>query len=105
MYEQTDRPIKLTTPLGANALLLVGLQGREAISQLFHFELKTAWNDKTKLLPFDQLLGKKITVEISPSEIQALLQRHRLQSEPGRSGRELHLLQSRSGAATLAARS
>jgi type VI secretion system secreted protein VgrG len=68
MYEQTDRPIKLTTPLGANALLLVGLQGREAISQLFHFELKTAWNDKTKLLPFDELLGKKITVEISPSE-------------------------------------
>ena len=68
MYEQTDRPIKLTTPLGANALLLVGLQGREAISELFHFELKTAWNDKTQLLPFDQLLGKKITVEISPSE-------------------------------------
>ena len=68
MYEQTDRPIKLTTPLGANALLLVGLQGREAISQLFHFELKTAWNDKTKLLPFDELLGKKVTVEISPSE-------------------------------------
>ena len=68
MYEQTDRPIKLTTPLGANALLLVELQGREAISQLFHFELKTAWNDKTKLLPFDQLLGKKVTVEISPSE-------------------------------------
>ena len=68
MYEQTDRPIKLTTPLGANALLLVGLQGREAISELFHFELKTAWNDKTKLLPFDDLLGKKVTVEISPSE-------------------------------------
>jgi len=68
MYEQTDRPIKLTTPLGANALLLVGLQGREAISQLFHFELKTAWNDKTRLLPFDELLGKKVTVEISPSE-------------------------------------
>src|SRR5260370_36364234 len=68
MYEKTDRPIKLTTPLGANALLLVELQGREAISQLFHFELKTAWNNKTQLLPFDQLLGKKVTVEISPSE-------------------------------------
>jgi type VI secretion system secreted protein VgrG len=68
MYEQTDRPIKLTTPLGANALLLVELQGREAISELFHFTLKTAWNDNTQLLPFDQLLGKKVTVEISPSE-------------------------------------
>ena len=68
MFEQTDRPMKLTTPLGPNALLLVGLQGREAISHMFHFELKTAWDDKNKLLPFDQLLGKKVTVEISPGQ-------------------------------------
>ena len=68
LYEQTDRPMKLTTPLGPNALLLVGLQGRECISQIFHFELMTAWGDKTKLLPFDQLLGKKVTVEISPGK-------------------------------------
>ena len=65
MFDQTDRPMKLTTPLGPDALLLVGFQGREAISQVFHFELKTVWEDKTKLLPFDQLLGKKVTVEIS----------------------------------------
>src|ERR1035438_6388453 len=64
-FEQTDRPMKLTTPLGANALILVGLEGREAISQMFYFELRTAWGDLTKLLPFDQLLGKKVTVEIS----------------------------------------
>src|ERR1019366_3198634 len=63
-FEQTDRPMKLTTPLGADALILVGLQGREAISQMFYFELKTAWTDNLKLLPFDQLLGKKVTVEI-----------------------------------------
>jgi len=65
MYEQTDRPMKLTTPLGPDALILGGFSGREAISQMFHFELKTVWEDKTKLLPFDQLLGKKVTVEIS----------------------------------------
>src|SRR5450759_140385 len=64
-FEQTDRPLKLTTPLGPDALILVGLQGREAISQMFHFELKTAWVDNSKLLPFDQLLGKKVTMEIS----------------------------------------
>ena len=40
MYEQTDRPIKLTTPLGANALLLVGFQGREAISQVISFRVE-----------------------------------------------------------------
>src|ERR1017187_7944312 len=64
-FEQTDRPMKLTTPLGANALILVGLEGREAISQMFYFELRTAWGDQTKLLPFEGLLGKKVTVEIS----------------------------------------
>ena len=64
-FEQTDRPMKLTTPLGPDALILVGLAGREAISQMFYFELKTAWTDNSKLLPFDQLLGKKVTVEIS----------------------------------------
>ena len=64
-FEQTDRPMKLTTPLGPNAFILVGLEGREAISQMFYFELRTAWVDQTKLVPFDQLLGKKVTVEIS----------------------------------------
>src|ERR1035438_4012489 len=68
LFEQTDRPMKLTTPLGPNALVLVGLEGREAISQMFYFELQTAWVDNSKLLPFDQLLGKKVTVEISFSE-------------------------------------
>jgi type VI secretion system secreted protein VgrG len=67
-FEQTDRPMKLTTPLGPDAFILVGLEGREAISQMFYFELKTAWLDQTKLLPFDQLLGKKVTVEISFTE-------------------------------------
>ena len=65
MFAQTDRPMKLTTPLGPDALLLAGLQGQEGISQLFHFELKTGWPDQSKLLPFDQLLGKKVTVEIA----------------------------------------
>src|SRR4051794_18849192 len=66
-YEQTDRPMKLTTPLGPNALLLVSFQGREGLSQLFRFDLQTVWVDKTKLLLFEQLLGKKVTIEISPS--------------------------------------
>src|ERR1035441_3932952 len=50
LFEQTDRPMKLTTPLGPNALVLVGLEGREAISQMFYFELQTAWVDNSKLL-------------------------------------------------------
>src|SRR3954451_7295825 len=65
-YTQPDRAMKLTTPLGADKLLLVSYQGHEAISQLFRFDLQTVWPDKATLLPFDQLLGKKITIEISP---------------------------------------
>jgi type VI secretion system secreted protein VgrG len=68
MYQQTDRPLKLTTPLGPDKLLLVGFQGTESISRLFHFELRTAWAINDDLLPFDQLLGKKVTVEFSPGK-------------------------------------
>uniref|UniRef100_Q02CG3 Rhs element Vgr protein n=1 Tax=Solibacter usitatus (strain Ellin6076) TaxID=234267 RepID=Q02CG3_SOLUE len=65
MFAHTDRPLKLTTPLGADALILFHFQGREAISEVFHFELKAVWENKSTLLPFDQLLGKKVTVEVS----------------------------------------
>ena len=68
MYEQTNRPMKLTTPLGPNALVMVGLEGREAISELFRFELRAVWTDNTKLLPFDQLLGKKVAVELASAQ-------------------------------------
>jgi len=66
-YVQTNRPMKLTTPLGADKLLLVSYQGHEAISQMFRFDLQTVWTDRASLLPFDELLGKKVTIEISPS--------------------------------------
>lgn len=67
MYIQANRPMKLTTPLGADKLLLVSYQGHEAISQMFRFDLQTVWTDQTALLPFHELLGKKVTIEISPS--------------------------------------
>src|SRR6266536_138140 len=66
-FTQANRPLKLTTPLGADKLLLVSYQGREAISQMFRFDLQTVWTDRNQLLPFHELLGKKITIEISPS--------------------------------------
>ena len=68
MYDQANRPMKLTTPLGANALLLVALQGREAVSHMFHFNLRTVWVDANKLLPFDQLLGQKVALGITTHE-------------------------------------
>lgn len=61
-YTQDNHPMRATTPLGKDALLLIGLNGTEAISQLFSFQLDfLALNQTT--VPFDKLLGQKVTAE------------------------------------------
>jgi type VI secretion system secreted protein VgrG len=60
---QAVRPLRVTTPLGPDALLLVGLSGHEAISRLFHFRLDVLAENETAV-PFEQLLGQKVTVEL-----------------------------------------
>jgi type VI secretion system secreted protein VgrG len=62
-YIQQKRPIRVTTPLGPDALLLVGLRGHEAISQLFTFQLDLLAENKTDVA-FEKLLGQKATVEM-----------------------------------------
>jgi len=62
-YTQENRPIAVTTPLGPDALLLVGLRGQEGISQLFHFQLDLL-AEKTTNVPFDKLLGQQVTIEV-----------------------------------------
>lgn len=65
-YTQDGRRLKITTPLGANVLLLNGFSGHEGISRPFFFQLEcVAENEKAKQVVFDSLLGQKITVEIS----------------------------------------
>ncbi len=62
-YVQADRPLAVITPLGEDALLLVGFSGQEAISQLFNFQLDLmAENDKE--IAFDKLLGQRVTVRL-----------------------------------------
>jgi len=61
---QADRPLTVSTPLGPDDLLLVGFQGREAISQLFDFELDLLAENSTDV-PFEKLLGNKVTVHLS----------------------------------------
>jgi type VI secretion system secreted protein VgrG len=48
------------TPLGADTLLLIDFQGREAVSQLFSFRLE-ALALKSTTVAFDQLIGQKVT--------------------------------------------
>src|SRR5215211_1631305 len=63
LYTQEVRPLRVTTPLGPDALLLVGLSGHEAISRLFQFRLDTLAENDTAV-PFEQLLGQKVTIEL-----------------------------------------
>jgi type VI secretion system secreted protein VgrG len=62
-YVQADRPMAVTTPLGKDALLLVGFSGQEAISQLFAFQLELLAENKTDVA-FDKLLGQGVVVQL-----------------------------------------
>ena len=63
-YTQSGRRLKVTTPLGPDVLLLNGFTGQEAISRPFSFQLQ-CMAENAKKVPFDALLGQKITVEIA----------------------------------------
>jgi type VI secretion system secreted protein VgrG len=62
-YQQANRFLTMTTPLGKDKLLLVGVTGTEAISELFQIQLDAIATNETQIA-FDQLLGKKITAQI-----------------------------------------
>ena len=62
-FTQTERPLSLTTPLGKQALLLVGLEGRETLSGLYSFQLDLLSEEPS--IAFDKILGQKATVELT----------------------------------------
>ena len=59
-FREAERYLYLTTPLGEDALLLHGLHGKEAVSQLFRFELD-AFADNATTVAFDQLIGQRVS--------------------------------------------
>jgi type VI secretion system secreted protein VgrG len=63
-YTQTQLPMAVTTPLGPDDLLLVGLTGNEGVSQLFSFTLELLATNGTDV-PFDKLLGQPISVRLN----------------------------------------
>jgi len=62
-YTQQNSPLEVMTPLGKDKLLLVGFRGREAISQLFYFDLDLLAENQTEVA-FERLLGEKITIRL-----------------------------------------
>src|SRR5262245_21593403 len=61
-YTQDNRFIRITTPLGANELLLRGFHGQESISRLFQFELRM--HSENRGIKFEDIVGKKATIEV-----------------------------------------
>jgi type VI secretion system secreted protein VgrG len=62
-YVQADRPLSVSTPLGADKLIAVGFSGREGLSQLFHFRIDAKAELKTAI-DFDKLLGQPVSVKL-----------------------------------------
>lgn len=61
-YTQTNRHIAITTPLGKDVLLLRAFTGREAISQLFHFDLELL--SENDAISFKDVVGTNVTLRI-----------------------------------------
>ena len=66
-YTQTERVMKLITPLGEDALIPTAVRGREAISELFHFTVDAIWQDSNPL-DFKKILGQNVTIELALGE-------------------------------------
>lgn len=77
-YTQAGRPLRIHTPLGDDQVFLLGLEGDEGVSTLFHFKLRlvrqlegTTTNDQP--IPFGDLLGKSVTIEVVSLEATRII--------------------------------
>ena len=62
-YTQANRPMRVTTPLGPDDLLLEGFSGVESLSSLFRFRLELLAEPSTEIA-FDKLLGQPVAVAL-----------------------------------------
>lgn len=60
---QTERLLRLSTPLGRDVLLLRSFTGREAISELFCFQLDLLSENQS--INFDDIVGKNVTFAVT----------------------------------------
>src|SRR5215470_9449903 len=65
-YAQTALQATLSTPLGADKLLLRAFSGEEAVSSLFHFDLEMRSEDPD--VDFSQIVGKSATITLHLSD-------------------------------------
>lgn len=61
-YTQDNRIIQIFTPLGKDVLLMQGFDGQESVSNLFHFNLRLASENRN--IEFKDIVGKKATIKV-----------------------------------------
>jgi type VI secretion system secreted protein VgrG len=71
-YQQAERALRISTPLGRDALLLVGFAGDEAISRLFRLDVDLLAANETRV-PFDALLGQRVSLHL---DVEGSPERH-----------------------------
>ena len=69
-YLQLNRPMKISTPLGPEMLLVEGVSGHEAVSDLFEFHVDLV-AIRGLMVPFEKLLSQPVTIELAlPGQLQ-----------------------------------
>ena len=76
---------------GPNTLLAANLRGREAVSELFRFQIDTL-TQATDPIEFESILGQTVTVAIEGKRRDPVHQRHGDRVHPGRSRRGVYAL-------------
>jgi type VI secretion system secreted protein VgrG len=87
-----DRPLQATTPLGPDAVLLAGFRGREAVSELFAFDLDLLAPLGGPPVAFDALLGRPVTAAVRLPDGQ-FRQVNGIVTELRQTGRDLQFTQ------------
>jgi type VI secretion system secreted protein VgrG len=67
-FPSSRRPLRIETPLGADALALLELDGHEGVSELFAFRLRLA-ADRFAEVPFEKLLGQGVALHVVASDL------------------------------------
>ncbi|HEX4592531.1 MAG TPA: type VI secretion system tip protein TssI/VgrG, partial [Gemmataceae bacterium] len=62
-YVQADRPLVLTTPLGADKLVAVALAAQEGISRLFHYQVDCR-AERGTTIDFSKILGQPASIKL-----------------------------------------
>ncbi|HTU20107.1 MAG TPA: type VI secretion system tip protein TssI/VgrG [Gemmataceae bacterium] len=64
VYKQSQRLLRIATPVGPDALLLESFNGTEALSELFHLQLNLLAASSAEV-PFEKLLGQPVTISVA----------------------------------------